>query len=66
MLPRENHLFVCTQPRPSQGDVLAGLTLASDFSFGFQCQAGSSLVLHRPVECAALIGRWDSQPAVMT
>ena len=50
MLLRENHLFGCTRPKPSQGSVLAGLTLASDFGFCFQCQAGSSLVLRRPIE----------------
>jgi hypothetical protein len=30
--------------------VPAGLTTAGDFGFCFQCQAGSSLVLHRPIE----------------
>jgi hypothetical protein len=35
----------CTRSKPSQGSVPAGLTLASDFSFCFQCKVGSSLVL---------------------
>jgi len=55
MLARENHLFGCTRSKPSQGSVPAGLTLASDFSFCFQCQAGPSLVLHRPIEITAFI-----------
>src|SRR5271168_1335615 len=42
MLPRENHLFGCTPPKPSRSSVPAGQTLASDFGFCFQCQAGSS------------------------
>jgi|SRR5271156_46069 hypothetical protein len=57
MLARENHLFGCTRSKPSQGSVQAGLALASDFSFCFQCQAGSSLVLRAPVEPAASIRR---------
>jgi hypothetical protein len=56
MLARENHLFGCTRPKPSQGSVPAALTLTSDFSFCFQCQVGSSLVLRRPIEITALIG----------
>src|SRR5271156_3293411 len=54
MLARENHLFGCTRSKPSQGSVPAGLTLASDFGFCFQCQAGSSLVLRRPIETTQL------------
>jgi hypothetical protein len=37
MLLRENHLFGCTRPKPSHGSVPAGLTLAGDFGFCFQC-----------------------------
>jgi hypothetical protein len=54
MLPRENHLFGCTRSKPSQSSVPAGLALASDFGFCFQCQAGSSLVLRRPIEITGL------------
>src|SRR5271156_6524601 len=55
MLARENHLFDCTRLKPSQSSAPAGLTLASDFGICFQCQAGSSLVLRRPIEITALI-----------
>jgi hypothetical protein len=37
MLPRENQLFGFTWTRPSQGSVPAGLTLAGDYGFCFQC-----------------------------
>src|SRR5580692_10327290 len=47
---RENHLFGCTRSKPSQGSVPTGVALASDFSFCFQCEVGSNLVLHRPIE----------------
>ncbi len=57
MLVRENHLFGCTRSEPSQGSVPACLTLTSDFGFCFQCQAGSSLVLRRPIEITAVIGK---------
>jgi hypothetical protein len=57
MLPRENHLFGYTRSKCSQGNVSAGLIPASDFSFCFRCEAGSSLVLRRPIETAALIGK---------
>src|SRR3984885_4645228 len=53
MLARENHPFGCARLKPSQASVPAGLTLASDFSFCFQCQAGSNLVLRRPIETTA-------------
>jgi hypothetical protein len=59
MLARENHLFGCTRSKPSQDSVPARLTLASDFSFCFQCQAGSSLVLRRPIEITALTVQVD-------
>ncbi len=52
MLPQENYLFGCTRSKSSQGSVPAGLALASDFSFCFQCKVGSSLVLRRPIETA--------------
>jgi hypothetical protein len=55
MLPWENYLFNRTHSKPSQGSVPAGLTLASDFSFCFPCQVGSSFVLRRPIETTALI-----------
>jgi hypothetical protein len=55
MLRRGNHLFGGTRSKPSQSSVSPGLTLASDFSFCFQCQAGSSLVLRRPIEITAFI-----------
>jgi len=56
MLPRENYLFGCARSEPSQISVPAGLTLASDFGFCFQRQAGSSLVLRRPIEITRIIG----------
>jgi hypothetical protein len=62
MLARENHVFGCTRSKASQGSVPAGLTLASDISFCFQCQAGSSLVLRRPIEITALTGQRDLAP----
>jgi hypothetical protein len=55
-LARENRLFSCTWSKPIQSSVPAGLTLASDFGFCFQCQAGSSSVLRRPIEITASIG----------
>jgi hypothetical protein len=58
MLARENHLFGCTRSRPSQGSFPAGLTPTSDFGFCFQCQAGPSLVLHRPIEITRAIGNY--------
>jgi hypothetical protein len=57
MLARESPLFGCTRPKPSQGSVPVGLTLASDFGFCFQCKVGSSLVLRRPIETTSLIGK---------
>jgi hypothetical protein len=54
-LARAKHLLGCTRSKPSQGSAPAGLTLASDFSFCFQCRAGPSLVLHPPIETTALI-----------
>jgi hypothetical protein len=42
--------------KPSQGSVPAGLTLASDSSFCFQCKEGSGFVLRRPIEITAFIG----------
>ena len=59
MLPRENHLFGCARPKPSQGSVPVGLALASDISFCFQCEVGSILVLRRPIEIAALTRHVD-------
>jgi hypothetical protein len=56
MFARENHLFGRTQSKPSQSSVWAGLALASDFGFCFQCRAGSSFVLRRPIEITAFIG----------
>jgi hypothetical protein len=50
MLARENHLFGCTRSKPGQSSVPARLILTSYFSICFQCQAGSSLVLRRPIE----------------
>jgi len=55
MLPLENYLFSATGPKPNQDTIPAGVTLAGDFGFCFQCQVGSSLVLHRPIEITALI-----------
>jgi hypothetical protein len=54
LLSWENHPFRCIRSKPSQGSVPAGLTLASDFSFCFQCKVGSSLVLRRPIESTLL------------
>jgi hypothetical protein len=56
MLARKNHLFGGTQSRPSQGNVPADVTPTSDFSFRFQCQVGSSLVLRRPIAITRVIG----------
>jgi len=56
LLPWENHPFGCIRSNPSQDSVPSGLTLASDFSFCFQCNVGSSLVLRRPIETTRLIG----------
>jgi hypothetical protein len=53
--------FGCARSKPSQGSGPASLTLAGDFSFCFQCQTGSSLVLRRPIEITALIGQMDSR-----
>ncbi len=53
VLARESHPFACTRSKPSHSSVPAGLTLASDFGFCFQCQASSSLVLRRPIEITA-------------
>jgi hypothetical protein len=61
MLPRENYLFGCVRPKPSQGSVPAGSTIASDFGFCFQCKVGSSLVLRRPIEITALIAHLKFQ-----
>jgi hypothetical protein len=60
MLPGENHLFGFTWTKPSQSSVPVGLTGASDFGFCFQCQAGSSLVLHRPIEITLATGGEES------
>jgi hypothetical protein len=49
-------MFGWTRSTPSQSGVPAGLTPASDSGFCFQCQAGSSLVLRRPIEITALTG----------
>src|ERR1700735_3759981 len=57
MFARENHLFGCTRPKSCRGSVPAGLTLASDFSFCFQCEVGSSSVLRRPIETACDCGK---------
>src|SRR5271156_3958353 len=59
MLPREYRLFGCTRPKPRQGSVPAGLTLASDSGLCFQCKGGSSLVLRRPIEITALTRRYS-------
>jgi hypothetical protein len=55
MLLRENHLFGCTRPKLSQGNVPVGRTPASDFGFCFQCKVGSSFVLRPPIETAERI-----------
>jgi hypothetical protein len=56
MLAGEHHLFGCARLKPSQGSVPAGLTLTSDLRICFHRQAGSSLVLRRPIETTALTG----------
>ena len=58
MLTRENHLLGYTRSNPSQSSVPSDLALASDFGFCFQCQAGSSLVLRRPIKITALTRRY--------
>src|SRR5271156_1642058 len=55
MFPLENYLFSATGPKPNQDTIPAGVTLAGGFGFCFQCQVGSSLVLHRPIEITRLI-----------
>jgi hypothetical protein len=55
LLAWENHGFGCTRSKPSQRSVPPGLTLASGVSFCFQCQAGFSSVLRRPIEFTAFI-----------
>jgi hypothetical protein len=57
IFPRENHVFGCTRTKASQSSVPSGLNLASDFGFRFQCQAGSSLALRRPIEITDVIGQ---------
>jgi hypothetical protein len=52
ILPRDNYL----DQKPCQDGVPAGLTLASDFGFCFQCKVGSSLVLRGPNENTRVIG----------
>jgi hypothetical protein len=56
MLLRKNQPFCITWTKPSQSSVSAGLTLASDSGFCFQCKGGSSLVLRRPIKIARVIG----------
>jgi hypothetical protein len=56
MLARENHRFGCARSKSSESNVPAGPSLTSDFAVCFQCQAGSSLVLRRPIEITALTG----------
>ena len=63
MLPRKNRPFGCTRPKSSQRSVPAGLTLASDFGFCFQCQVGSSLVLRRPIETTAFTRHYPFCPS---
>jgi hypothetical protein len=55
---QENYLFGCTRSKPSQTGIPARLTLTSGFGFCFQCQAGFSLVLRRPIEITAFIRQW--------
>jgi len=57
MVLRENPLFICTRSKPSHGSVPAGLALASEFGFCFQCKVRSSLVLRRPIETARVTGK---------
>jgi hypothetical protein len=61
MLPWENHRFVSTQSKHSLGIATAGLNLASDFSFCFQFQVGSSLVSRRPMESTRITGHWGNR-----
>jgi hypothetical protein len=55
-LARENHLFGRARLEPSQGCVSAAITLTGDVGIRFQSQAGSSLVLRRPIEITVLTG----------
>jgi len=57
MLAPEIHPFSRTRSKASRSSVPAGLTLTSNFGFCFQYQADSSLVLHRPIEIARVIGQ---------
>src|ERR1700733_620187 len=41
---RKNHLFGWGRSKPNHGSVPADLTVASDFSFCFQCKVGSAIV----------------------
>src|ERR1700691_5781414 len=47
-------MFGRTRSIPSQSSVPAGLILARDSGVCFQCQAGSSLVLRRPIEITSI------------
>jgi hypothetical protein len=59
-------MFGCTRSIPSQSSVPAGLALASDSGFCFQCQAGSSLVLCRPIEITAFIRSFETIVAAIS
>jgi hypothetical protein len=66
ILPPEIHTFCCNVPKPNQGNVSGGLTLASHFNDCFQCQRGSSLVLRRPIESTAETGQVESPQKQMS
>jgi hypothetical protein len=55
---RENHLFSSARLKRSQGSVPTRLTLISDLGSCFQCQAGSSLLLRRPIEITSVTGMY--------
>jgi hypothetical protein len=56
VLGQENRRFGGARSQPSQSSVPDGPTLASEFGFSLQCQAGSSSVLRRPIEITRVTG----------
>ena len=56
MLPRENHLFGCIRPDPSQGSIQIGVAPASDFGFCFQCDRAEAQCCVHPLRPPRLSG----------
>jgi hypothetical protein len=55
--PRRSDLFGCPRSKPSQGGVPADLAERAFLGFVFNCKAGPSWVLRRPVETTAVTGQ---------